>query len=247
MTYYAILCTLYDCLQMAKVLKESIEKRFAGIFDNVTSTEKLLVSAFKDGSKDFSDAAFIIATTMDPRVHFDFLEDLNNDNPMEPEKWVAFETTYKATIRSIVIKLADKLASSPSTSPIMVPNTEKSGVAPIVWMQGIAQKRRISAAGLDDTGIQWDLFLSQAASGTYNGENLLQYWKKHAESPSYAARKLANMARYYGCMNVTSAGAERVFSMAGHIFSAKRASMKPSTLATSVYVKLNKLLTSNKE
>ena len=70
----------------------------------------------------------------------------------------------------------------------------------------------------------------------------MQYWGDAVlqRNPCQGTRKLGNLARYYGGMPVTSAGAERSFSVAGMILTDKRASQKPGTLSNSVFIKVNK-------
>ena len=56
--------------------------------------------------------------------------------------------------------------------------------------------------------------------------DLLLWWKDHSQQ--YPA--LAVMARRLLCVMATSAPSERVFSLAGHVVSARRSSLKPSSV-----------------
>ena len=118
--------------------------RFSGLIENITNKDQLLINAFKEGSE-FSDADFVIAAVMDPRIHYDFLE---KPKEMSDDEWANYESAYKLIVRSIVCKMADKLASSPTTSPddLEVLRSEAHVVdePPQTWMRGLSRKRSAS-------------------------------------------------------------------------------------------------------
>ena len=61
---------------------------------------------------------------------------------------------------------------------------------------------------------------------------ILMWWKEHATRFPY----LSQLARRYLAMPATSASVERLFSVAGQIVTAKRASLHPSTVTLLVFL-----------
>ena len=62
--------------------------------------------------------------------------------------------------------------------------------------------------------------------------NILMWWKTHAVRFPYLSR----LARRYLAMPATSASVERLFSVAGQVVTAKRASLDPSTVTLLVFL-----------
>ena len=61
---------------------------------------------------------------------------------------------------------------------------------------------------------------------------ILTWWKEHAARFPY----LSQLARRYLAMPATSASVERLFSVAGQIVTAKRASLHPDTVTLLVFL-----------
>ena len=207
-----------------------MEERFSGLIANVCNEQSFLKNAFKE-SNQFSDPEFILAAALDPSVHFGFLtpeilypeqycqEEQNNKTSLqveqEKQQWLEFEESYKAKVKRVVCKMADKLATSPATSPeILVTNptpcqnnANANNTPKFSWKKGIAQKRKIELSVPDDCSSRWDLFCAEMASANFDDEkDLLSYWgeKICGKTASIATRKFANLARYYGCMPLSS-------------------------------------------
>jgi len=64
-------------------------------------------------------------------------------------------------------------------------------------------------------------------------ENPILYWKK------YSAKELWRIAERYFCVPATSVPSEKIFSKAGQIVSARRSSLKPSTVNSLIFLNQN--------
>jgi len=64
-------------------------------------------------------------------------------------------------------------------------------------------------------------------------ENPILYWKK------YSVKELWRIAERYFCVPATSVPSERIFSKAGQIVSARRSSLKPSTVNSLIFLNQN--------
>jgi len=65
-----------------------------------------------------------------------------------------------------------------------------------------------------------------------NAEGLFKWWKEHAQMLLYLSR----LARRYLTMSVTGAPVERLFSVAGQVVTAKRASLDLHTVTLLVFL-----------
>ena len=206
------------------MLLNSLESRFSGLIQNMDCADTLLKVAFKTDEPNFGDCAFIISAIWDPRIHFGFKDTSH-------EKFA----DYQSIASKIIIKLANKLAASPTTSPDFCQDSDDTVVVtPSSWARCLNNRKR--AAPVSDLKTQLDQFYCEMTQ--LRNDDLLTYWKGKAT----IWPKLANLARYYSCMNVSSAGAERIFNISGYIFNSKRTKMKPVTLSNAVYSKVNSLL-----
>ena len=78
----------------------------------------------------------------------------------------------------------------------------------------------------------------QFASSERKGPSMsfLNFWKSQKVNYPH----IALLARKICSINTTSAGVERVYSFSGHIMAPRRSRMKPTTLAKTVFLKVNK-------
>ena len=184
----------------------------------------------------FGDPLFVVAAVLDPRIHYGFLKPKELKNI---EKYYA----YKEQTDKLIVEVAKKVGTDPLTSPpVHTDPTDQQVATP----SGQSWRKCLDVTPHAKPKLKRNLDITGELAAYHshviqNGGSLtascpLQFWKENSGRWPF----LANLFRRIGSVPVTSAGAERVFSLAGYIMAPRRARLAASAVERSVMVKINK-------
>jgi hypothetical protein len=162
---------------------------------------------------------FLIATFLDPNFG---------------EK--AFDEEKRRSVRQLVkdkLVNSDSTIQTPRTSGTSVNSAHKSSSKYVLY-----QKEQILNREIDKYDLIIDKYLEFSDTEVAENIDTLSFWKTFQSQ----LVDLANLAKQYLGVPASSAGVERMFSIAGHIFSVKRRRMGTQLFSELVFLKLNENL-----
>jgi len=171
-----------------------------------------------------------VATLLDPRLKKYAFRNVENANTAQH---IVQQEVAQLIRREKQLHLESEPSTSqtPSTSLTESTSTEATTVGLMDFLsRRISQTANNSNATADSIIIvRQYLELPTLALN----ENPILYWKK------YSVKELWRIAERYFCVPATSVPSERIFSKAGQIVSARRSSLKPSTVNLLIFLNQN--------
>lgn len=220
---------------MKNILFESATTRFKGLLDNVNFPDLLET---KGTSSPYDDPIFILAAILDPSCLLSFVPVSAN-----------YERYREVAMKLIIEQLPCVLVSPNPTnshfeSPqrLSTPSSSNSKSAVISFLE---KRRRLQerpaqrARPISTATHEVETFFNLIESEDLSTFTFVSFWKENR----FRFPLLAMLARKIMSVGVSSAGAERMFSMSGYLISSRRSRLKPETVERSMMFKGNRHLT----